>query len=290
MQILTGVNYSSVTGLLSFINLLSLPYIFFSVYYQWKIVKQWCILCLTVQAVIVLQLLIAVAGNLYNTSFIAMPFHTYIQLLFCFFAPPVLLYIIMPALKKAKESKEHYNTLQRFKNNGEVFDAILHKQKSIQHAADGLGITLGNPNAVWKIIKVCNPYCGPCAKVHPIVEELVNHNANTQLQIIFTATGEDSDNRTAPVLHLLAIASAGNESLTKQALDDWYNAPKKDYASFAKKHPIDNAILTAQKIKIEAMKTWCDAEEIMFTPTFFVNGFQLPESYSISDLKYLLTD
>ena len=121
------------------------------------------------------------------------------------------------------------------------------------------------------------------------MEELISHNRDIQLQIIFTASGEDTDRKTAPAQHLLAIASKDDELLTKKALDGWYNAPVKDYSAFAEKYPVDNTILTAQKEKIQAMRAWCHAEQISFTPTFFINGFQLPDTYNISDLKFLLT-
>jgi hypothetical protein len=33
-------------------------------------------------------------------------------------------------------------------------------------------------------------------------------------------------------------------------------------------------------------KKHCESSEIYFTPTIFFNGFQLPDAYSIGDLKY----
>ncbi len=42
---------------LSIANCLAAPYILFSVYYQWKVVKQWCPLCLSVQAVLAMELI-----------------------------------------------------------------------------------------------------------------------------------------------------------------------------------------------------------------------------------------
>ncbi|PUZ29772.1 hypothetical protein DCC81_10130 [Chitinophaga parva] len=37
------------------------------------------------------------------------------------------------------------------------------------------------------------------------------------------------------------------------------------------------------------MYEWCKKTNVTFTPTFFLNGYQLPENYSISDLKYFLS-
>jgi len=41
--------------LLAWLNLAALPYTLFSVYYQWRIAKQWCPLCLAVQALLIAE-------------------------------------------------------------------------------------------------------------------------------------------------------------------------------------------------------------------------------------------
>ncbi len=87
-----------------------------------------------------------------------------------------------------------------------------------------------------------------------------------------------------PVKHLLAIAVKGNLQLTAQALDDWYLADKKDYDAFAAKYHM-NGELNEQTEKIELMYKWCTDAEIVGTPTFFVNGKRLPETYNINELK-----
>jgi len=165
---------------------------------------------------------------------------------------------------------------------------LLPKQKHITKDARGLGITIGNPNATNTIIKVCNPYCGPCAKAHSEIDSLLEANNDLKVQIVFTATPNDKDKRSLPVKHLLAIAEKENDVLTKQALYDWYLADKKDYQDFAVKYPM-NGELKKQEAKVEAMNKWCNQTEIVFTPTFFINGYQLPDVYNISDLKYFLS-
>ena len=87
---------------------------------------------------------------------------------------------------------------------------------------------------------------------------------------------------------MLAIAAMGNATQTKQALDDWYMANEKNYEAFAIKYPIDETIAT-QTIAIDKMDEWCTKTEIQFTPTIFINGYQMPEVYSVNDLKYLLS-
>ena len=163
---------------------------------------------------------------------------------------------------------------------------LLVQSKKIDPATAGLGVSIQNESAKYNVIKVCNPYCGPCAKAHPVLEDLVNKGA-INLQVLFTAKADGKDVKAKPVGHFLAIDEQGNKKKTQQALDDWYHADKKDYEVFAKKYPM-NDDLEKQNNKIKAMRKWCDAESITATPTIFINGYQLPKEYSIEDLTEVL--
>jgi uncharacterized membrane protein/protein-disulfide isomerase len=289
-----GLTNPGILFLTAWINVAAVPYVIFSIYYQWRIAKQWCILCLAVQATLVLQFTIAFLGGwhaLINIESITS--ELVIQTLTAFTIPFLTIVILLPALKKAKESKHVNIELQKLKHNPQIFEALLHKQKQVTLSTKGMGITLGNNNAPYKLIKVCNPYCGPCADAHAPIEDLLHNNPDVQVQVLFTATNDDNDARTPPVKHLLAIAGTNQESITKQALDDWYMAEKKDYETFAAKYPMSGE-LQHQDAKIEAMKQWCHDVKIEFTPTFFValpygeenKLYQLPNMYTVADLKY----
>ncbi len=86
----------------------------------------------------------------------------------------------------------------------------------------------------------------------------------------------------------MAIAEKGEESITREALDNWYLNSSKEYERFAKAYPL-NGEIQKQISKVEIMHEWCMETKIDSTPTFFVNGFQLPEMYNVTDLKYFLS-
>lgn len=285
LLLFSGITSQQPLFIVSMLNALSIPYIFFSVYYQWKVARQWCVLCLGVQAVLLLQLLTTLAGGWFQPVF---DISITGALIVAYLAPFMIVSMLMPAYRAAKESKRNRNELQRLKHNVQIFDALIAKQRSITEDTTGMGIVLGNPDAKHRLVKVCNPYCGPCAEAHKPIEELLENNPDVQLQIIFAATNTTGDKRALPVKHLMAIAEKNDEALTKQALDDWYLSANKDYDAFAAKYPM-NGELKKQDEKIDTMWQWCDKVNISFTPTIFVNGHQLPEIYSVEDLKYFLT-
>jgi len=273
---------------LFWLNSIALPYTVFSVVYQWRVAKQWCVLCLAVQAI----LLLLFVNNILTLHWTGFPVVSILQpdlILFaaCFAVPIISWLLIKPLLLKTQDAKRQKRQLLRLKYDSHIFEALLARQKQITEEPFGLGITIGNPNASNIIIKVCNPYCGPCAKAHPDIEKLVQENSNIKAQIIFTATAAETDRRSKPVKHLMAIAAKEDTALTHKALDDWYLAEKKDYEAFAAKYPM-NGELKLQDEKLKAMDSWCQEEAIAFTPTFFINGKQLPNMYNIKDLTYFL--
>lgn len=298
-MLFTGITEPQILGILAWLSIISSPYIFFSLYYQWRIAKQWCVLCLYVQAVLAVQCFIVLFSGWYAFLHIKDITFQYITIgIFSFAVPFLLSGILISAFKKTKEGKHHKTETSRLKHNTQIFNALVTRQKFIAENPSGIGLVLGNPDAKCRLIKVCNPYCGPCANAHPIIDELLRDNDDLQVRIIFTATNEEKDIKAPPVKHLLAIAEKGDECLLLKALNDWYLPEKKEYNAFAAKYPM-NGELGRQAAKLEQMKEWCDKAAISFTPTFFIaqnirkeeepKYYQLPEIYSVKDLKYFLS-
>ena len=279
------VNNSMV--LLLGINILALPYTIFSVYYQWRVAKQWCVLCLVVQGLLILGVANLILGDFFsyppNLSLLFI-----VKVSLSYLLPAFVWYSLKPYILNLQEAKNTKREYLRIKFNAEIYETLLKKQKKITVSTEGVGIDIGNPLAQNTLIKVCNPYCGPCAKAHPVIDSLLENNSNLKVKIIFTSSNIN-DFMATPVKHLLSIAEKQNESLTKQALDDWYLPEKKDYEEFVKKHPLSTSLDT-QNNKMVEMKAWCDQTDIAVTPTFFVNGYQLPDAYNIQDLQYFLME
>jgi len=51
---------------------------------------------------------------------------------------------------------------------------------------------------------------------------------------------------------------------------------------------LSRAELDGSTAQLGAMDNWCNETRIAFTPTFFINSYQLPELYQVKDLKHFL--
>lgn len=270
----------SILGLLSYVTL---PVIAISVYYQAAVIKQWCKFCIIILAVLVSEILVSFLGGFYTQN---LEIETLPLLLALFLAPLLVWKLAKPLFETEKETYVHKRGLKRIKNNPAVLGGLLQKSRKIETPLDGLGISIKNETAKYHVVKVCNPYCGPCAKAHPILEDFVKKGI-INLQVLFTASNDANDIKAKPVSHFLAIDSKGDKKITQKALDDWYLADQKDYDTFANKYPM-NGELEMQNHKIETMRAWCDAENITHTPTIFINEHELPKEYSVEDLQEVL--
>lgn len=270
----------------AWLSVLSLFYTVYSIYYQGFVIKQWCTLCLIVQGLLVLQFLTALIGgffaNIANLSIEAVILYA-VMIIFSF----LLANCLMFGLQKNKSSNYYFKTFQRLKHNTSVFEALLTKQKQISELSPELGITLGNPQGEWHIVKVCNPYCTPCAMVHPILDGILESNSKIKLQIIFTAAVDNSDKRNNPIKLFLALQESHQD--VRKALVGWFKLENKDYDEFIRQYPVSDTLLGSQTHKIEMMRAWCIKANIRYTPTIFINNYQLPDIYTVTDLRYFLS-
>jgi protein-disulfide isomerase/uncharacterized membrane protein len=281
---------TSIYPLLAVLSVIAIPISIVSIYYQWKVIKKWCRLCLGTVALLWLQfgILMPQTIKLLKYGIDKTTVIEVVQISFILFLATAAWLWLKPVIKANKKLESENFTAKRFKANPDIFNALLEKQRKLNISTEGLGITIGNLAASNTIIKVCNPYCGPCAEAHAVIDKLLEGNDNLKVNILFTAIDDEKDSKAKPVKHMLALYEKNDAQLMQKALDDWYLADKKDYDAFAGKYVL-NGEIEKQGEKLKAMKQWCEEAKIEYTPTFFINGYQLPRQYAIEELKYFFS-
>jgi uncharacterized membrane protein len=281
LLLLFGGGSTSIWLSLAVLNFISLPYTVYSIYYQARVAKQWCVLCCTVQALLWLEfipLILYITGNIHAYAE-AWP-QVLSTLLICLLAPVVLWIMLKPLFLKIQQLPSLKQQLRNFKYNTELFDKMLTDQPKYALPAEEWSIVLGNVEANNIITMATNPFCGPCAKTHKLLDELLEHNDNVQARIVF-ATGNSEVSR-----HMMALNELSDKKIIKQALHDWYEQKQKNYQAWAKDYPVQ--LDETEAYKLEKQKDWCKMASITGTPTLLLNGYLLPQLYQLPDLKYML--
>lgn len=270
---------------IAYLNLLALPYIVFSIYYQKKVVKQWCPLCLGVLTIILSLFLTALISGVYRYPELINMKSVYI-IVICLYLSAILVFVLWKYSIELQKRVYTDSSFKQVKYNTDVFNTLLKKGRKINISTDGYGITVGNPKGSIHIIKVCNPYCSHCAEAQSSLKELVAANTDIRLQMIFTTNPKDPYYNLYPIDTFLSLYHEGKN--IEDILIDWYENKSKNIEDFKQKHPVKKRDSIWNNNNANAMSHFCKTINITETPTIFINGFELPNTYSVSDVKYFI--
>ena len=267
----------------SYFNLLSLPYIIYSVYYQKFIVKQWCVLCLSVQFINLSLFILSVLAGSFSAG-LSLDLLSIFSIFGTFILSFGVAYLLWQYIQKEKNNKDLSNLFKKIKYNRDVFFSLLKNERKMEGITNDFGVILGNPNGSIHIVKVCNPYCYYCSLSHPILSQLVKSNDEIKLQIIFFEDPTSEEYKNTPIETFLS--SYYEDKDMESILSDWYNNDNKNLEEFIRLHPIREDHSSKNKSNAISMFDFCVKNKISYTPSIFINGYELPEIYNFSDLLY----
>ncbi len=271
------ITYSSV------LNIFTLPYAFWSIWYQKFKAKQWCVLCIIVQLVLWSIFVINILSGFFNMLEI-IEFND-VLILSCIYLIPLLAINILSSELSSKEDSEY--TIQEFnsiKANEDVFSLLLSKQPFWGYNKSTSQIIFGSPEANIFITILTNPHCNPCADLHKRIHAFFPKISNKIcIQYIFSSFNESLDESNKI---LIAAFFSNTPEKVREIYKDWYGLGRSSPAAFKLKYGINTAS-DEVRIEFERHKKWIEKAMLRSTPTIMVNGYKLPESYHIEDLEYI---
>lgn len=270
---------STISALL-WLNIAALPYTLFSVSYQAFVIRKWCTLCLLVQTTLWLTAgLHGWASNWSITVLAGFSIRSFLLPGAALALVSLVWVVLKPLLVMPKTIQQTTKELARFKRSESLFTTLLSAQPVIDTGTMTAELVLGNQDAPVTITVVSNPFCGPCADAHDIIEKLLAVYAD-EIRVVerFAGSPSKEESQTNQVArHLIGLS---NHPDLSEALRTWYS--NKNYDLLQQRYPTNPAIDSVQ-VHNEHMD-WCNAVRIEYTPTVFINGQMLPDLFTISDL------
>jgi hypothetical protein len=248
-------------------------------------------MCLIIQCILLFEAILGITYLFFSAKIDTTTFNwqTLLSLLITMPLPLLLWLSIKHILQNGIQFDNYRYAYLRLLHNTDVFNLILQKQHSAPSGYEDCSLLFGNPNAQNEIIKVCNPYCRPCSKVHPILEDILNNN-NTKLWISFVINGEKSEQKHKVVNHFIMLYYQKGPLVAQNAMHYWYsNINTRDPDSLIEKFPLSNEDISNTNVDIKTkMAFWQEQANIKYTPTIYVNGYILPKDYTVETLKNIL--
>ncbi|MGG8497137.1 vitamin K epoxide reductase family protein [Tenacibaculum sp. TC6] len=283
---LTFVQISS--PLLSYaISLVAIPITIYSIYYQYAVVKKWCMLCLSIVGVLWLQAAIPLVTG------IVVPELT-LNNLMIFGLISITSWLgwsyIKPLMKEVTDLRKDKVEATKFKRNFALFEGMLNKAPFVDTTITSKEeIVLGNKQANLELVIVTNPFCGHCKPVHKQVEEILNkYNDKVKIKIRFNINPDDRESNTVKITSkLLEIYKERGEATCLVAMNEIYEEGNSAIwlKNWGECKDVDTFV---DELKIE--KEWCKNNGINFTPEILINGKSFPKEYNRTDLVFFIEE
>ena len=264
---------------LAIINITTLPFSFWSLWYQKYKARQWCVLCLSILFLLWSIFVVnAFFGFFYFSQF------NFLNLLMIggiYIVIILELNMFLTIITKGNKATSVQYEINSIKADEDVFKALLTKQPHYEVSKSTSQILLGNKNSQNLVTVFSNPHCNPCAKMHRRIKELVNDNKNVCVQYILSSFNKDLD---VSNKYLIGIYQQKNQQVM-QIFDNWFTSGKYNKESFFNNYPIE---MGKKEIEDEFTKheQWKEKSGLRETPTVLVNGYKLPNNFKIEDLRH----
>jgi len=270
------------------LSTLAIPFTFISIYYQWRVVKNWCPLCLTIVGVLWLQFGALFIDNIVFEKLITID-SSYLLFGISILTIVSLWILLQPLLKKEQQFEKLKIEHIKFKRNFNLFKVALNINTPIDTNISLINeLVFGDEKASLKLMVVTNPMCGFCKESHKLVENILkNENQDIQIIIRFNVRSEDEEAKgTKIAAKLLELYNTTNKKNCLNALSDIYG----DMDAEIWLNTWGEAVNSEYIAVLKKEKEWCTNNKINFTPAILINGKQYPKEYDRMDLLYFIDD
>lgn len=265
------------TTSLALVSLLALTYVPYSIYYQARIAKHWCPLCLSVQAVLLLNALVSLAylivhGVTPNALWLDAVKAGGVALLVL----PVysaLIYLLATLYVRKERDKKYREYL--FSADG--IRSMVYGMPEIDMTTSNK-ITALDRGGDAELTMVVNPLCSPCMKKTREVLEILNRKRYTNLSIIFLVDAKSITEK-AYAKKLISASLDGN---LLEALE----AHVKRFPQL-EEFEVGYVFNPNAKGILESQLKWCDEHHLMSTPQTYLDGHKLSPLFSVQDIDYI---
>ena len=278
---ITSAYFTSIASILPYLALAGIAVAAVSIYTQAVVIKQWCALCLGIAAVLILQASVAafIIGTISSTSILL-------------FAAAAIFFtaILLPIktlLKNNIAAKPKLAELKKWQSDTNIFLAQLEKEQTVDTTIWENDLVLGDANAPILITVACNPYCGPCAKAHKQLDDMLEkYRGKIKVQVRLLFRNEDPSNSLtiATKAILQKTKTASNNDEVKEILSSWFELM--DYDKWAAIWKPNTNLIVENEMNKNA--NWIKESGIIATPTFFINGKKLPRRYDLQAVEKLI--
>jgi uncharacterized membrane protein len=280
MLYLAGCFYKPLLNAIMLLSFAGIAVAAWSLYTQAIKLKEWCALCLCIVGVLLVQIILATYSQFLIPNPLSLIPNSQSLIPFTAFAITIILlsiiyFPIKQLIKTNTKNKQELASFKKWKTDASLFMAQWEKEPSCHNTIWENDLIIGNADAPIRITVACNPYCGPCAKAHKELDELVDKSRGkvcVQVRMLFLLSDDKNNLTIATKAILQRVSLSENKIEIQEMLSDWFEWM--DYEKWKTKWGANDTI----DVHDDLVKhhTWIEENKIKFTPTLFINRKKLP--------------
>ena len=264
-------------SLLAILSALSLPYPVFSIYYQGFVLKKWCPMCLGVQLILIIEFLLLLP----QFSQFSFSFSALLRLVLIFLITGIIYTLFILFIREKNSHEIHYYKYLGFKKNPDILRTLMLNQNHYDIPVTEASLVFGNKDASLKISAFLSLHCSHCARAFEKIKTMLKSKDEVAINIVLIT----SDNKMLNSLYHFKRLERDDEAL--DLLYQWFNANPYSRTKISETLCVQNEDDISNTVNNENNRLFKECN-VFGTPTFFINGYLLPNQYDIDDIKYFL--
>jgi uncharacterized membrane protein len=274
------------SNFIGFLSLLSVPVIIYSIWIQKFQIKKWCMLCLAISFLMIVQGLVWAYESEFVINFTLANFFQY---LFSLILVLSFWFTIKPVIEDKLKAEKSVQNLTKFRRNYVLFNYLSKEIIALEGFNKLEGLHFGNTNAAVKLSIIISPSCGHCHKAFEESFELTwKFPEKIFLNVLFNINPDNNQNPYKAVVESLLMINDTNPEKITEAISDWH-IKKMSLDAWQAKWKVDSVSMKINQ-QIQQQYDWCSQNEFNYTPVKIINDRLFPSEYELSELKYFIND
>ena len=258
---------------------ITIPFTIWSVWTQAFKLKSWCVLCLTILAILWGGTILCICTGGYPTwSFLPNRWIQACVYLGIYGFALLSTHAIISIWKQSQSTIHLRYMLNRFRSDAAIFEAKLNESTLHKWDADFCPLVLAEGISEMPTITiVSNPFCQPCSRMHQRLEPL--RAEGFRIQYVLTTFNES----------LFTINERISAYAEKHTAEDLWKLMSEWFAE-GRKHPeefwkLERIVITDEaRQRATSQYSWCLEQKFYSTPTILINNRLLPDLYDVEDI------
>jgi len=204
------------------------------------------------------------------------------------FSVVFLIVLLMKFLFITEREKNHSRQeLLKLKRESEIFHFKLHKGDRVEIPENKYTLIFGDKKSNVLVSVFLSFHCSACAKRFDSVLKLIEKYSKIKVQLILSPSKDESSVKLMKTI--FRLMSAGQNKKILEELTIWHKTGRSERSKLLQSDQVNEGVDGFEEM-MEYNSLVFRTGKVSAVPSIYVNGYPLPVTYSLDDIKYHISE